>query len=170
MGPSKLAAKLEIPKRDAQLLIEDYFKEFPSIREFLEGLKAAAMRNGFAVTYAPFRRKRFFPEWNPELRFDEAAKSIVGKIERAGANMPIQGTSADCTKLALVLVRQEIFSKGLPVKLVMTVHDQIDTICSAEFAETWRAELARLMEKAAGHIITNGLLKADVAITERWSK
>ena len=170
MGPSKLASKLEISKKEAVILIDDYFKVFPNIRNFLDNLKSSAVRNGYAVTYPPFRRKRFFMGWEPSLINDPTQGELIGTIERAGANMPIQGSSADCTKLALVLVREAIFQYSLPVRLVMTVHDQIDTICSREYAERWRTQLRGLMEQAARTIITNGLLKAEVSITEKWSK
>ena len=52
----------------------------------------------------------------------------------------------------------------------MTVHDQIDTTCPRDYAETWAAKLKELMEQAAEHIMGNDLLKAEVDITDKWSK
>ena len=74
------------------------------------------------------------------------------------------------TKLALVMVRKSIKQQDLPVKLIMTVHDQIDTICKKDFAEKWSIMLKGIMEEAALKIITNGLLKSDTNITKQWQK
>ena len=52
----------------------------------------------------------------------------------------------------------------------MTVHDQIDTICSNEYISTWRVKMQELMELAANQIVTNGLLKAEVTVNEYWTK
>ena len=96
--------------------------------------------------------------------------AALGSIERASKNTPIQGTGADMTKLALVMVRKSIKQQDLPVKLIMTVHDQIDTICKKDFAEEWSIILKGIMEEAALKIITNGLLKSDTNITKQWQK
>ena len=74
------------------------------------------------------------------------------------------------TKHALVLWHEYIKTNNIPVKLGMTVHDQIDTTCPRDYAETWAAKLKELMEQAAEHIMGNDLLKAEVDITDKWSK
>lgn len=74
------------------------------------------------------------------------------------------------TKQALIYIYEEINNNNWPVKLVMTVHDQIDTICHKDRAKEWKIKMTELMEKAALLIVTNGLLKAETEITEVWSK
>ena len=75
------------------------------------------------------------------------------------------------TKLALIYIHREIQeSWSNDVKIVMTVHDQIDTICKQEVAEAWAVKMTELMEKAAKIIIPNGLLKADTNISATWEK
>jgi DNA polymerase I-like protein with 3'-5' exonuclease and polymerase domains len=74
------------------------------------------------------------------------------------------------TKLALVYLHRRIKNHGYPVKIVMTVHDQIDTICPEEFADEWKLYMTEEMERAANKIINNGLLKAETSITKVWSK
>ena len=74
------------------------------------------------------------------------------------------------TKLALVIVRDFIRKNNVPVKIVMTVHDQIDTVCSKEYSEEWKVKMTELMEEAALKIIPNGLLKAETNISECWEK
>tara|TARA_R110002072_G_scaffold34344_1_gene102841 strand:+ start:62 stop:352 length:291 start_codon:yes stop_codon:yes gene_type:complete len=94
----------------------------------------------------------------------------LGSIERASKNTPIQGASADMTKRALILMREYIKMNDAPVKLVMTVHDQIDTICKNEYVEEWSKDMKHLMEVAANEIVTNGLLKAEVTVSGCWEK
>ena len=165
MSKFKLADTLLISEDEAEKLITDYFKAFPKIKGFLDLLGQYGVRNGHIKTFAPYRRIRFFDAWDPLMD-----KKTLGDIERASKNTPIQGTSADMTKRAMVLVRRAIIDENLPVKMVMTVHDQIDTICSKEYGDTWRIRLTELMEQAALEIIDNGLLKAEVEITDVWSK
>ena len=75
------------------------------------------------------------------------------------------------TKLALIYIYDEIKENwDSDVKIVMTVHDQIDTVCRQEIADKWAVRMTELMEKAAIKIIPNGLLKADTNISETWEK
>lgn len=170
MGPKKLSETINSTQKEAKELIEKYFKAFPRIKNFLESLGEFGKRNGYIETFAPFRRKRWFTSWTPKMYNDRDSFMELGSIERASKNTPIQGSSADMTKCALVMIHKYIIENQLPVKIVMTVHDQIDTICPETFAEEWKVKMTELMEKAAISIVTNGLLKADTQITKVWSK
>jgi len=171
MGPFKLADTLQISKQEAEALIEKYFTEFPNIRDFLQILGTFGTRNGYIRTFKPFKRRRWFDSWYPKMWNDRSKMMELGSIERASKNTPIQGSSADMTKLALIYIYREIQeSWSNNVKIVMTVHDQIDTICKQEVAEAWAVKMTELMEKAAKVIIPNGLLKADTNISQTWEK
>jgi DNA polymerase-1 len=171
MGPFKLADTLQISKAEAENLIEKYFTEFPNIRDFLQILGAFGTRNGYIRTFKPFKRRRWFDSWYPKMWNDRSKMMELGSIERASKNTPIQGSSADMTKLALIYIHREIQeSWSNNVKIVMTVHDQIDTICKQEVADAWAVKMTELMEKAAKVIIPNGLLKADTNISQTWEK
>ena len=171
MGPFKLADTLQISKAEAENLIEKYFTEFPNIRDFLQILGTFGTRNGYIRTFKPFKRRRWFDSWYPKMWNDRSKMMELGSIERASKNTPIQGSSADMTKLALIYIHREIQeSWSNNVKIVMTVHDQIDTICKQEVADAWAVKMTELMEKAAKVIIPNGLLKADTNISQTWEK
>lgn len=171
MGPFKLADTLQISKEEAENLIEKYFTEFPNIRDFLTKLGTFGTRHGYIQTFAPFKRRRWFDTWFPKIWNDRSKLQEFGSIERASKNTPIQGSSADMTKLALIYIHREIQeSWNNEVKIVMTVHDQIDTICKQEVADAWAVKMTELMEKAAKVIIPNGLLKADTNISQTWEK
>ncbi len=166
MGPHKLADTLLISIKEAERLIQKYFTAFPAIKNFLESLGNYGKHNGHIRTYAPYRRIRWFDAWDGH----KTDKAMMGKIERASKNTPIQGSGADMCKSALVMVRDHIYHNNLPVKLVMTVHDQIDTIVHKSYADTWRYTLQDIMETSTLDIIPSGLLKAETEISTVWKK
>ena len=170
MGPKKLSETINCTLAEAKQLIDKYFKAFPKIKRFLDDQGEFGKRYGFVTTFFPFYRKRWFDNWTPKMYNDRDSFMELGSIERASKNTPIQGSSADMTKLALVYLHKRIKKYGYPVKIVMTVHDQIDTICPEEFAEEWKIYMTEEMERAANRIIRNGLLKAETSITKVWSK
>ena len=166
MSAHKLSDTLQITLTDAEELIEKYFTAFPRIKNFLTKLGNFGTSNGYIKTFKPYGRVRWFPKWEPYMR----DMVEFGSIERASKNTPIQGTGADMTKEALVIIRKYILQNNLPVKLVMTVHDQIDTIVHADYADQWKRDMQALMERAALTTIPNGLLKSDTNLSLTWEK
>lgn len=178
MTEYRLAAMLRISLKDAKALIVDYYKAMPAIGRTMTYLGNFGVRHGYIQTMAPFFRKRWFPDWQDRQRYiDEHISGIrpdwrLSSIEKEAKNQPIQGSSADCTKVAICMVMWELDEKCLhdTVKLVLQVHDQLDTVARDDYAETWKPRLTEIMEEAARLIIPNGLLKADTNITPVWSK
>lgn len=179
MSYFKLAGTLRISLKEAKQLIVDYFKAFPGIGRLLNSLGRFGVRNGYIMTIAPFYRKRWFPNWKyarsgieshiQEIKYD----ATLGSIERGSKNQPIQGTAADQMKTAMCIIRTYMREHDLfdtKVKMVMQVHDQLDTITIKEYAETWKPILNGLMEEAALLNIPTGLLKADTTIASCWTK
>lgn len=166
MSAHKLSDTLQIELEEAENLISTYFSAFPKIKHFLTGLGKFGTSHGYIKTFPPYERIRWFDSWRP--RMDDMRE--FGAIERASKNTPIQGTGADMTKEALVLMRKHILKNKLPVKIIMTVHDQIDTIVVEEFAEEWKVIMGSIMEHAALSAIPNGLLKSDTNISKSWEK
>ena len=169
MTEKKLAQRLHISEREALKLMQKYFSTFPDIAGFLNTLAAYGIQNGVIKTFMPYKRRRYFPSWRKDMdwTFD---KKVIGEIERESKNSPIQGSGADMVKNALNMVLPFIYNNNSPVKLVMQVHDSIDSICPREFAPQWAKDLKRLMEEAALEIIPEGLLKADIGISDVWTK
>lgn len=123
MGAFSLSKQLDISEDDASELIEKYYETFPKIRGFLERIGKYGADHGHIRTYNPFRRIRHFDKW----KGGDTDPKDMAKIVRASKNTPIQGTGADMTKLALVMVRKRL--KTYPnAKMVLTVHDEINTI------------------------------------------
>jgi DNA polymerase I-like protein with 3'-5' exonuclease and polymerase domains len=166
MTEMKLSSKLRIEPKQAAKLINDYFKIFPSIKEYLDACGNFGKQKGYIRTLSPWGRMRWFADWQPR----GMEWGLQGSIERESKNTPIQGAGADMVKYALIQIRNYIRDNKVPVKLVMQVHDQIDTICPKDYAPQWRVILKELMEKAAILTIPSGLLKAEVNISLVWEK
>ena len=178
MSAFKLSGTLSISLKEAEALIEDYFKAFPKIKALLEYLGRFGVLNGYSRTMAPFFRKRWYPYWQSASRQIEPHimgiqyNGTLGAIERASKNAPIQGTGADQIKLSTVLIMWYIYDNGLDdrIRLAVQVHDQNTTMAKDEITEWWKVQMTSLMEEAATVSITNGLLKSETNITDRWSK
>lgn len=178
MSEFKLSSELKISVEEARKLMEKYFSTFPKIKGKLTTLGQYALLKGHILTLKPYFRIRWYPNWDKVKQYIEYhIKGIkhnptLGSIERTGKNHPIQGSSADMCKLALVLIRRHITDNNLrnKVKLIMQIHDEILTECKNEYVETWQPVMKSLMESAAKVIIPSGLLKADVDTTPTWQK
>jgi DNA polymerase I len=142
MGAAALASSLEVPIDEGERLLQQYFKTFPRIRDHLEGSVETALKKGYAETILGRR-----------LFFDKealAAPNARGELGRIAKNMPIQGTSADMTKLAMVRVHERLATgaKGSApdAGLVNTIHDELVVECDEksadEVAAAVRAEMA----------------------------
>jgi DNA polymerase-1 len=123
MGPAALATSLSVPLEEGERLLQQYFRTFPRVRDYLEHNVDQALSRGYAETVLGRR-----------LRFDKDALSAPnarGELSRIAKNMPIQGTSADMTKLAMVRVHERLVDEHLG-GLVNTVHDELVVECRAE--------------------------------------
>jgi len=166
LGAEGLARRENISIIEAREIISEYFKTFSSIESFLSTLGNFGKTNGYIRTFAPYERIRLFEYWKGDL----TSSTDMGSIERASKNQPIQGSSADMVKLALVNTRRYIKDNKLPVLQLLAVHDAQDTAAREDFAEEWSIKLTEIMEDAAKVILPSGLLKADTTIDDYWSK
>ncbi|GAB4275712.1 MAG: DNA polymerase I [Coriobacteriia bacterium] len=112
-----LSQQLGIDHAEAQEMIDRYFKAYPKVREYLDGLVGEARRTGFATTM--FGRRRPIPE------LASRNHNLRGFGERTAMNHPLQGSAADIIKLAMVAVDSRLRSEGLTSRLVLQVHDEL---------------------------------------------
>jgi DNA polymerase-1 len=161
MGAPALAASLGVSIAQGQELLDRYFKTFPRIRDYLEGSVERALKAGYAETLLSRR-----------LHFDKdalAADNARGELGRIMKNMPIQGTSADMTKLAMVRVHERLLELA-PGRagLVNTVHDELVVECDeadgAAVAEAVRHE----MEEAHKTLLKRVPPLVEVHVARHW--
>jgi DNA polymerase-1 len=117
MGAPGLAERLNIPRDEAEDIMDTYFEQFGGVADFLDEVVRQAHRDGFTTTL--FDRRRYLPELgsgNPRIR-------AIG--ERQALNAPIQGTAADIMKLAMIGVEHALDEAGLDTRMILTVHDEL---------------------------------------------
>ncbi len=112
-----LSEQLGIPRKEAASLIEEYFAQYPDIRRFIDESIAAAREHGYAQTL--LGRRRYLPDINSR---NASARSFA---ERNAVNMPIQGTSADMIKLAMVRIHRCLSQQHLRTRMILQVHDEL---------------------------------------------
>lgn len=117
ISPFGLAQRLGFPRNQAKKIIDDYFANFPAISSYIQDSLAAARETGYVETI--FGRRRYLPDLNSKNA------TIRSLAERNAVNAPIQGTSADIIKLAMIRVDQKMTEAGLKSKMVLQIHDEL---------------------------------------------
>ncbi len=112
-----LARNLGISRTEAQEIINAYFKEFPSIREYMDQLIATARKNEYAETI--LGRKRYLRDINSRNA------TMRGFAERNAVNAPIQGSAADMIKLAMINIHRWMKKEKLRSRMLLQVHDEL---------------------------------------------
>jgi DNA polymerase-1 len=112
-----LAQRLKIGRGEAKKIIEDYFANFPAISSFIEDTLTSARETGYVETI--FGRRRYLPDINSK---NGTVRSIA---ERTAVNAPIQGTSADIIKLAMINTDRRIRQEGLESRMILQIHDEL---------------------------------------------
>jgi DNA polymerase I len=112
-----LAQQLHISADEARGLMEEYFKEFGGVRDYLRDVVARARREGYTETM--FGRRRYLPDLNSDNRQRREM------AERMALNAPIQGSAADIIKMAMLSVDRRIRERGLASRMLLQVHDEL---------------------------------------------
>jgi DNA polymerase-1 len=113
-----LAARLEVPPEEAQAMIDTYFLRFPGIQRYIHETLESVRSRGYSETL--FGRKTWFPRINSKNQAERQGS------ERAAINAPIQGTSADIIKRAMVRMLPALANAGLhDVRMLLQVHDEL---------------------------------------------
>ena len=137
-----LSQDLSITRKEAQQYIEQYFKTYPGIKNFLDGSVKNAKEKGYAVTL--FGRRRPMPE----LKSSNFMQRSFG--ERVAMNAPIQGTAADIIKIAMVRVDARLREEKLQSRLVLQIHDELLIEARENELEQVKKILGEEMTGAAG--------------------
>ncbi len=114
-GPRALSRQLGIDYATAKQYIEEYFAQFPKVKQWMNGVLEQGYRDGYVETL--WGRKRYFPELQSQNRMLKAAG------ERAAINHPIQGTSADMIKKAMVEIDKALGNSKC--QMILQVHDEL---------------------------------------------
>ncbi len=135
-----LSQDLNIPKKEAQAYIDQYFATYPAVKEFIDGLVSQAKKHGYSETM--FGRRRPMPE----ITSSNFARRSFG--ERVAMNAPIQGTAADIIKAAMIRVAGRLKKENLQSKIVLQVLDELLVEALEEEKEQVKQILLEEMPKA----------------------
>ena len=112
-----LSEQLGIPRREAADIINNYFEKYPGVKEFMNTTIDFAKEHGYVETI--LGRRRYLSDIN-------SANAVVrGFAERNAINAPIQGSSADMIKVAMINIFKEFEKKKLKSKMILQVHDEL---------------------------------------------
>lgn len=157
---------------EAKKVIDGFFSIVPKVKSFLKGLGDLGKKRGYIRTSQPYGRIRWFEKWqmlqsdpNNENKF-----KWLGEIERRSMNTPIQGSNGDIIKLALVKVQEEIDKNNWPVRILLSIYDEIQTECREDRAEEWSKKLEEIMIQSARTILKEVPLNAECKVSNHWVK
>jgi len=112
-----LSQNLGIPRKEAADIIENYFAQYPGIKQYMTDTMNFARENGYVTTL--MGRRRYLRDIN------SANQTVRGFAERNAINAPIQGSAADMIKIAMINIHREIKAQKLDARMTMQVHDEL---------------------------------------------
>jgi DNA polymerase-1 len=130
MSPYGLSQSLGIDVTKAKDFIDAYFRRYPDVKGYLEGVVAQTRLQGYVTTI--LGRRRYIPEINsPDMRLRQFA-------ERTAINAPVQGSAADVIKVAMITIDEKLSQSRLLTKMTLQVHDElVFDVPKGELAESF---------------------------------
>jgi DNA polymerase I len=152
-----LSQRLNIPRKEGAAIIENYFNEFPTIKNYMDGSINFARQHGYVETI--MGRKRY-------LRDINSANAVVrGFAERNAINAPIQGSAADMIKIAMINIANDIEKKKLRSRMILQVHDELVFDTHLEEVEEVKKIVKDRMQNAIKMSVP---LEVEVGVGYNW--
>jgi len=159
MSEYGLERATELSREEASQFITAYFEKYPGIRKYLESTKQQARETGYVETL--LGRKRSIAEINAPNR------NVREGAERMAINMPVQGTSADIIKVAMINLDKEMNKRNLKSKMMLQVHDEL----VFEVPQSELAEMQELVpELMTGAVKLHVPVKVDTKTGSNWGE
>jgi len=159
MSEYGLEQATELSREEARQFIQAYFEKYSGVKDYLTSTKRDAAEKGYVQTL--LGRRRYIPEINaanPQVRM---------AAERMAINMPVQGTSADIIKVAMIDLQREMDRKGLEAKMILQVHDELLFDLPQEEVEELKQLVLQIMPEALKLSVP---LKVDVKTGRNWDE
>lgn len=158
-----LARQLGVSRTEAQGYIDQYFIQYPGIRDYMEKTKSFCHEHGYVQTL--FGRKVHLPGINDK---NGARRSFS---ERAAINAPIQGSAADIIKRAMIRLPDALNEEKLSARMLLQVHDELIFEVPADEVEKTVAVVKSVMEGAALPALELSVpLTVDAGIGDNWGE
>jgi DNA polymerase-1 len=149
----------DLSREEAELFISAYFKRYPGVKNYIEATKRQAAALGYVQTL--LGRRRFIPEINSTNRLAREA------AERMAINMPVQGTSADIIKVAMVNLHREMEKRSMKTMMTLQVHDELVFEAPPQEMDTIKQLALEIMPGAMKLAVP---LKIDIKVGLNWGE
>ena len=116
-GSTNISRQLGLSRQEAKELIDNYFKTYPGLKNYMSDVVDQARKKGYISTL--MGRKRI-------LRDIDSKNALArSNSERVAINTPIQGTAADLIKLAMINIHQKLLTLNAATRMILQVHDEL---------------------------------------------
>ncbi len=139
-GAFGLASNLHISRSEAKNIIDNYFEQFPGIRNYMDSTINFAREHGYVETIKG--RRRYIRDINSKNA------TVRGFAERNAINAPIQGSAADMIKIAMINIHQWLHSSHLKTRMILQVHDELLFDVPKSEIDEVRVKIEELMANA----------------------
>jgi len=158
MGPKKLSVDIGVTTKEAKVIIEAYFENFPTVKTFLRSIADGAKEIGYVETL--LRRRRYF-------NFESAPPMMKAAYERESVNTVFQGSAADLIKLSMNKISEVIKTEQLKAKMLLQIHDELIFEVNENEAEVLAEKFKTIME---GIFELKVPLRSSVNIGTSWAE
>ena len=148
-----------LSREEASQFIALYFEKYPRVKEYLEATKEQARKLGYVQTV--LGRRRFLPEINSYNRMIREA------AERMAINAPVQGSSADIIKIAMINLHREMERRKLKSKMLLQIHDELLFEVPEAEVEGMKSLVTELMPHAFELCVP---VKIDIKLGRNWAE
>jgi len=141
MSAFGLTRATDLTLAESEEFVKAYFKQFPGVKRYLDGIRKEAARTGYVETL--LGRRRYFPALQGALN-----QTVKNREEREAINAPIQGTAADIMKIAMLRVPGALAKAGLHGRMILQVHDELVIECPRSELGVTARQVQQVMETA----------------------
>jgi DNA polymerase-1 len=157
MSAFGLSERLNIPRKEASGIIEQYFSRYTGIRSYIDQTIASAKKNGYVETM--MKRRRYLRDIN------SSNATVRGFAERNAVNAPIQGTAADLIKIAMINIFNELLQRKLKTRMILQVHDEL--VFDVHKSEVEQVRML-VMEKMKNAIPMDVPVEVEISTGRNW--
>jgi DNA polymerase-1 len=152
-----LAQNLGISRKEAKSIIDSYFDQYPTIKNYMEQVKADAKEKGYVETI--MKRRRYLPDINSNNAI------VRGYAERNAINAPIQGSAADIIKIAMIDVFTKMKEEGVTSRMLLQVHDEL----VFDVLKTEKEKVAKIVKECMENAVKLEVpLDVEMEFADNW--
>jgi DNA polymerase-1 len=159
MSEYGLEQATDLSRQEASAFIRAYFEKYPGVKRYMDATKEAARQRGYVETL--LGRRRYIPD------IQSVNRQLREATERMAINMPVQGTTADIMKRAMLDISREMQRRGLKSQMLLQVHDELIFEVPREEEAEVRSIVTEVMPQAVALSVP---LKADIKTGQNWGE